>query len=169
MVVVVKKNAAETQIENIIQHLKDFGFDTHRSDGAQRTIIGAIGVQPDFDIRKVRVIDGVADVYRITDPYKLASRSFRAESTVLNFKNVEIGGKDLAIIAGPCSIENEEQIFHLAEVVSNSGAKILRGGAFKPRTSPYSFQGLGEEGLKLIREAADKYNLLVITEVLQLS
>lgn len=168
MVVILENNATKEQIKNVKQHLEDFGFQIHESAGEQRTILGAIGVKPGFDIRKVKILEGVADVYRITSPFKLASRNFKEEKTILKIKDVEIGGNHIAVMSGPCSIESEEQIFKLAEIVANSGAKILRGGAFKPRSSPYSFQGLGEDGLKMIRAAADKFNLLVITEVMQI-
>ena len=167
MVVILQPNATEEQIDNVVKHLEDYGFQVHKSTGVQSTIIGAIGVKPDFDTRKIRILDGVQDVYRVTAPFKLASRSFHELDTVIKIKDIEIGGDTTHIMAGPCSIENEEQIFKLAEVVARSGAKILRGGAYKPRTSPYSFQGLGEEGLKLIRRAADEYGLLVITEVME--
>lgn len=169
MVVILEKHATPEQIENVIKHLEGFGFQVHKSVGAERTILGAIGVKPDFDIRKVSILDGVEEVYRITTPYKLASRNFKEENTIIKIKDVEIGGNKVVMMAGPCSVENEDQIFRLAKVVAESGAKILRGGAFKPRTSPYSFQGLGEEGLKMMRAAADQYNLLVITEVMQIS
>ncbi|OIO13507.1 MAG: 3-deoxy-7-phosphoheptulonate synthase [Ignavibacteria bacterium CG1_02_37_35] len=169
MVIVLEKNIADKQIENIIKHLEDFGFAVHKSTGVEQIVLGAIGVKPDFDTRNVKIIDGVAEVYRITEPYKLASRSFQKENTVINIKGISIGGNEVMMIAGPCSIESEEQIFTLAEIVSKSGAKILRGGAFKPRTSPYAFQGMGEEGLKLIRKAADAYHLLVITEVMEIA
>lgn len=169
MVVILEKNATPEQIENVIKHLEGFGFQVHKSIGAERTILGAIGVKPNFDIRNISILDGVEEVYRVTTPYKLASRSFKEENTVIKIKDVEIGGNKVTMMAGPCSVENEGQIFRLAEIVAKSGARILRGGAFKPRTSPYSFQGLGEEGLKLMRAAADQYNLLVITEVMQIS
>lgn len=169
MVVILDKHATPEQIENVIKHLEEYGFQVHKSIGAEKTILGAIGVKPDFDIRKISILDGVEEVYRVTTPYKLASRSFKEENTVIKIKDVEIGGNKVVMMAGPCSVENEDQIFRLAKVVAESGAQILRGGAFKPRTSPYSFQGLGEEGLKLMRAAADEYNLLVITEVMQIS
>ncbi|MBM4172295.1 MAG: 3-deoxy-7-phosphoheptulonate synthase [Ignavibacteria bacterium] len=168
MVIILEKNATEVQIKNVIKHLEDYGFEIHQSQGVERTILGAIGVQPNFDTRKIKILEGVSDVYRVTSPYKLASRSFHEDNTVIKIKNVEIGSQNISLMVGPCSIENEAQIFRLAEVVAKSGVKILRGGAFKPRTSPYSFQGLGEEGLKLIRQAADQFNLLVITEVMQI-
>lgn len=168
MVIILEKNATDQQVENVVKHLEDYGFQVHKSIGVERTILGAIGVQPNFDTRKVSILDGVSEVYRITTPYKLASRSFHEENTVIKIKDVEIGGNQVVLIAGPCSIESEDQIFRMAKEVASAGGKILRGGAFKPRTSPYSFQGLGEEGLKMIRAAADEYNLLVITEVMQI-
>ena len=167
MVVVLEKNANDKQIENVIKHLEDFGFAVHKSTGVEQIVLGAIGVKPDFDIRKVKILDGVSEVYRITEPFKLASRTFQKDDTVIKINDVSIGGNDVIMIAGPCSVENEDQIFTIAEIVAKAGSKILRGGAFKPRTSPYSFQGLGEEGLKLLRKAADKNNLLVITEVME--
>ncbi len=168
VVVILEKNISSEQVDKIIHTLESYGFQVHKSVGVEKTILGAIGVQPDFDTRKVKILDGVADVYRVTTPYKLTSRNFHEENSLIKIKDVEIGGNQIALIAGPCSIENEDQIFRLAKIVADSGAKILRGGAFKPRTSPYSFQGLGEEGLKLIRAAADEFNLLVITEVMQI-
>lgn len=169
MVIILKNNATQEQIKNIKKHLEDYGFQIHESKGVQKTILGAIGVQPDFDTRKIRVLDGVADVYRVTAPFKLAGRDFKEVNTVIKIKDVEIGGNKIVMMAGPCSVETEDQIFRLAAIVQKSGAQILRGGAYKPRTSPYSFQGLGEDGLKLLRAAADKYNLLAITEVMQIS
>lgn len=167
MVVVLQKNVSEKQLENVIKHLEDFGFAVHKSTGVESILLGAIGVKPDFDIRKVKILDGVAEVYRITEPFKLASRTFKKEDTKITSGNVEIGGKDIVVIAGPCAVESKDQILTIAEIVSKAGAKILRGGAFKPRTSPYSFQGMGEKGLEFLRKAADKYELLVITEVME--
>jgi len=169
VVVVLEKNITDKQLENVIKHLEEFGFAVHKSTGVEQIILGAIGVQPNFDIRRVKVLDGVAEVYRITEPFKLASRSFKRDNTIIKLSNVSIGSDEIAIMAGPCSVESEEQIFTIAEIVSKAGAKILRGGAFKPRTSPYSFQGLGEKGLELIRKAADKFGLLVITEIMESS
>ncbi len=168
MVVVLEKNIPDKKLENIVRHLEDFGFAVHKSTGVQQIILGAIGVKPDFDTRKVKILDGVAEVYRITEPFKLASRTFKNNDTIIRVKDVSFGGDDVVVMAGPCSVESEKQIFTIAEIVAKAGAKILRGGAFKPRTSPYSFQGLGEEGLKLLRKAADEYKLLVITEVMEI-
>lgn len=167
MIVVLEKNISEKQLNNIIKHLEDFGFAIHKSAGEEKVIIGAIGVQPNFDTRKVKILEGVEEVYRITDPFKLASRSFKKDDTIFKIKDVEIGGNEVSVIAGPCSVESEEQIMIIAELVKKSGVKILRGGAFKPRSSPYSFQGLGEEGLRLLRKAGDTFGLLVVTEVLE--
>lgn len=168
MVIVIEKTASETQINDIKKHLEDFGFAIHESRGIEQTILGAIGVKTDFDIRQVKILSGVQEVYRVTEPYKLASRSFKPDNTIIKIKNVEIGGDEVIVMAGPCSIENEKQIFDLAEEVAKYGGKILRGGAFKPRTSPYAFQGLGEAGLKMMREAADAHGLLVVTEIMQI-
>jgi len=167
LVIVLEKNIAEEKIELIIKQLEEFEFSVHRSTGIEQIVLGAIGVHPTFDTRKVKVLDGVAEVYRITEPFKLASRSFQKKNTEIKIKNVVIGGNEIEVMAGPCAVENEEQIFEIAEIVSKAGAKILRGGAFKPRTSPYSFQGLGEKGLKLLRKAADKNKLIVISELME--
>jgi 3-deoxy-7-phosphoheptulonate synthase len=169
MVIVTEPGATEAQIEHIIGVLHEHGFDIHRSTGVAQTVIGAIGVMPEFDHRQIELLSGVAEVLRITEPYKLASRSFKREGTVINVGGVLIGGDDVVVMAGPCSVESEEQIFTIAAAVAKAGARILRGGAYKPRTSPYAFQGLGEDGLKLLRAAADKYGLKVITEVMDKS
>ncbi len=163
----MKKSASQKQTEEVIKQLGEFGFSTHISAGAEQTVIGAIGVRPDFDIRKIRIMDGVADVFKVTEPFNLASRSFQKENTVIKVKNAVFGGSEMVTIAGPCAIENEEQVYSIAGIVSSAGVRVLRGGAFKPRSSPYAFQGLGEEGLRLIRAAADEYNLAVVTEVLE--
>jgi 3-deoxy-7-phosphoheptulonate synthase len=169
MVVVFQEEATEADIENAIRVLNSFGFDVHRSTGVSRTILGAIGVKPDFDHRQIQVLPGVDEVYRVTEPYKLANRTFKPEGSVIDVKGVKIGGNEVVIMAGPCAVESEEQLLTVAEHVSKNGAKILRGGAFKPRTSPYSFQGMGEDGLKLLRKAGDRFNLVVITEVMDTS
>ena len=166
MIVVVDKNISTDNLEVIINELNSNGFDVHQSTGEQFITLGAIGVQPGFDIRKIKILDGVIDVFRITEPYKLASRRFKSDNTIIKLKDVVIGGDEIIVIAGPCSVESEDQIHRLAKDVKKSGAKILRGGAFKPRTSPYSFQGLGEDGLKFLRSASDENNLLMITEII---
>jgi 3-deoxy-7-phosphoheptulonate synthase len=134
------------------------------------TVLGAVGSGIDFDIRILELLPGVQEVHRISSPYKLAGRSFRPEGTVVQLPNgIGVGGNEIVVMAGPCSVESREQIFSTAESVAKAGAKVLRGGAFKPRSSPYSFQGHGEEALKLLREAGDKYNLLAISEVMEIS
>ncbi len=169
MVIILKHNVTDEQVENIKSHLINYGFQIHESKGEQETILGAIGVKPNFDTRKIKILEGVAEVYRVTAPYKLASRDFKTDNTIIKIGDYEIGGNKLVLMTGPCSVESEDQIYRLAKVVAESGSKILRGGAFKPRSSPYSFQGLGEEGLKLLRGAADENDLFVITEVMQIS
>jgi 3-deoxy-7-phosphoheptulonate synthase len=170
MIVAMQETAGEEQVQHVIARLIEMGFEVHRSTGERQTVLGAVGERREFDIRDIEVLPGVAEVHRISSPYKLVARTFRPEGTVVRFANgVSIGGDDVVIMAGPCSVESREQIFAVAESVSKSGARFLRGGAFKPRTSPYSFQGLGEEALKLLREAADKNGMLVVTEVMEIS
>ncbi|QXD14478.1 3-deoxy-7-phosphoheptulonate synthase [Rhodocaloribacter litoris] len=167
MVVVMEVGASEAQIQSVIEHLNRYGFDVHRSSGVQQTVLGAIGVKPDFDVRHIKVLDGVADVYRVTEPYKFASRAWKQENTRIDVRGVTIGGDEVVVMAGPCSVEGEEQMEVTAAHVAAHGATFLRGGAFKPRSSPYSFQGLGEEGLRILRGAADRHGLRVITEVME--
>ena len=169
MVVVMEERASEDQIQHIIATLVDKGFDVHRSTGALRTVLGAVGGNRAFDARLIEVMDGVHEVLRITEPYKLASRTFKPEQTVVSIGDVRIGGDEVLVIAGPCSAESEEQVEAAAAVLARAGAKMLRGGAFKPRSSPYSFQGLGEEGLKLLRSAADRHDLKLVSEVMDIS
>ena len=170
MIVAMQDSATEDQIQGVIDHLVTLGFEVHRSTGARQTVLGAVGARADVDIRNFELLPGVQEVHRISSPYKLAGRSFRPEGTIVRLRNgVEVGGKDVIVMAGPCSVESREQIFAVAESVSRSGARLLRGGAFKPRSSPYSFQGMGEEGLRLMREAAEKTGLLVISEVMEIS
>ena len=167
MVVVMQAGSTEEQIQNVINRLVAMGFDVHRSTGATHTVLGAVGVRSDVDPRDIELLEGVREVVRITQPYKLASRAFRPEGTVVDVgKGVRIGGPEVVMAAGPCAVESSEQIHTIAERVARHGAKILRGGAFKPRTSPYTFQGMGEQGLKLLRQAADKNDLLVVSEVM---
>jgi 3-deoxy-7-phosphoheptulonate synthase len=169
MVVVTEPGVTEKQIEDIIKVLNEQGFDVHRSTGVRQTVLGAIGVRPDFDHRQIELLPGVAEVIRITEPYKLASRGFRKEGTIVDVGGVKIGGGAVVIMAGPCSVESSAQIHTIAQQVAQSGAKILRGGAFKPRTSPYAFQGLGEDGLRLLKDAADAFKLKSVTEVMDRS
>jgi 3-deoxy-7-phosphoheptulonate synthase len=170
MIVAMQEAATEEQIQQVIERLINMGFEVHRSTGASQTVLGAVGARREFDVRDIEVLPGVGEVHRISSPYKLVARTFRPEGTVVKFANgVSIGGDDVIVMAGPCSVESKEQIFAVAESVSRTGARFLRGGAFKPRTSPYSFQGLGEDALKLLREAADKFSMLVVTEVMDIS
>src|SRR5437763_15300136 len=170
MIVAMQEQASEEQIQQVIERLINMGFEVHRSTGARQTVLGAVGARHEFDIRDIQVLPGVFEVHRISSPYKLVARSFRPEGTQVKFANgVVVGGDEVVIMAGPCSVESREQLFSVAETVSKAGAKFLRGGAFKPRSSPYSFQGMGEEGLKLMREAADKFGLLVVSEVMEIS
>jgi 3-deoxy-7-phosphoheptulonate synthase len=167
MVIVMQEGASDAQIQNVIDKLIAHGFDVHRSTGASHTVLGAVGVHRDFDHRDFELLDGVREVMRITQPFKLASRQFKPEGTVIDLgRGVKIGGPDVVVAAGPCSVESREQMHAIAEAVAKAGAKILRAGAFKPRTSPYAFQGLGEQGLKLMREAADKFGLFTVSEVM---
>lgn len=168
MVVSMNPGADEAQIEKVIEQLNRHGFDVHRSSGVNQTVLGAIGVKPDFDVRYIKVLDGVADVYRVTEPYKFASRSWKKENTTFDVNGVTIGGDEIVVMAGPCSVESEEQMDDCAAHVAAHGATFLRGGAFKPRTSPYAFQGLGEEGLRYLRQSADAHGLNVITEVMDI-
>ena len=169
MVVVMRERASDAQVQNVIAKLTEMGFDVHRSTGALRTVLGAVGGSRQFDTALLEVLDGVQEVHRITEPYKLASRSFKQDNTVITIGDVRIGGDEVIVMAGPCSAESEEQVEASAAAVKRAGAKVLRGGAFKPRSSPYSFQGLGEEGLRLLRSAADRHNLLLISEVMDIS
>jgi 3-deoxy-7-phosphoheptulonate synthase len=170
MVIVMHEGATEEQIQHVIDRVVSSGFDVHRSTGASHTVLGAVGVHRDFDHRDFELLEGVREVVRITQPFKLASRQFRPQGTIIDLgRGVKFGGDEIVVAAGPCSVESLEQIHTVAEAVSKSGARILRAGAFKPRTSPYAFQGLGEKGLQLIREAADKFKLFVVSEVMDLS
>jgi 3-deoxy-7-phosphoheptulonate synthase len=162
----MQQGATEPQIQAVIDRLVELGFDVHRSTGVIHTLLGGVGGKDEFDIAMFEVMDGVKEAHRIVSPYKLASRSFRPGGTIVKVGNLEIGGSRVAIMAGPCSVESREQIERSAEVVARAGAAVIRGGAFKPRSSPYAFQGLGEEGLKLLRAAADRHGLLVVSEVM---
>src|SRR4026209_525524 len=168
MGVVMKERATEIQIDAVIARLIELGMDVHRSSGATRTVLGVVGA-PKVDPELIGILDGVHEVLRITEPYKRASRTFKPDDTVVVLDDVRIGGDEVIVMAGPCSAETEEQVHATAAAVKRAGAKILRGGAFKPRSSPYAFQGLGEQGLKMLRSAADAHNLKVISEVMDIS
>jgi 3-deoxy-7-phosphoheptulonate synthase len=165
----MREKATDAQVQNVIAKLMEMGFDVHRSTGALRTVLGAVGGTRQFDTALLEVLDGVQEVHRITEPYKLASRSFKSENTVITIGDLRIGGDEVIVMAGPCSAESEAQVEASAAAVKRAGAKVLRGCAFKPRSSPYSFQGLGEEGLRLLKAAADRHNLKLITEVMDIS
>ena len=170
MIVAMLETATEDQIQDVTDHLMRMGFAVHRTTGARQSVLAAVGRRIDFDTRDLEVLSGVEKVHRISAPYKLVGRQFRPHDTVIKFPNgVEIGGKEVVVMAGPCSVESREQLLKAAEMVSQAGAKVLRGGAFKPRSSPYTFQGLGLEALKLLREAGDRFGLLVISEVMEIS
>jgi 3-deoxy-7-phosphoheptulonate synthase len=166
MVIVMEETATEEQISGVIEKLTRLGFDIHRSTGVRHTLLGAVGGRI-IDTRDLEIVDGVKEVLRISAPYKLASRAFKPDGTQIKIKDVVIGGAEVVMMAGPCTVESRDQVMAIAEAVSRSGARVLRGGAFKPRTSPYAFQGLGEEGLKYLRQAADKFEMLVVSEVME--
>ena len=166
MVIVMQEGASEPQIQAVIDRLVALRFDVHRSTGVRHTLLGAVGAKIDFDVRDLEVLEGVSEVLRISAPYKLASRAFRPQGTVVEIGPVRVGGQEVVMMAGPCSVESRDQINRIADLVAACGARVIRGGAFKPRSSPYSFQGLGEEGLKLLREAADRNGLRVVSEVM---
>lgn len=170
MIVAMQDSASEEQIQDVVEHLVRMGFSVHRTTGERQTILAAVGARIDFDTRNLEVLSGVEHVHRISAPYKLAGRSFRPEGTVIEFANgLKVGGNQVVVMAGPCSVESRDQLFTIAELIAKAGARALRGGAFKPRSSPYSFQGMGLEGLKLLREAGDRFKLLVISEVMEIS
>jgi 3-deoxy-7-phosphoheptulonate synthase len=166
MLVVMQEGASEAQTEIVINRLVEMGFTVHRSTGVRHTVLGGVGPQEDFDPAILEVMEGVKECHRIVSPYKLASRHFKPGGTIIKIGGVEIGGSKIVTMAGPCSVESVEQIELAADIVASAGAQVIRGGAFKPRSSPYSFQGLGESGLRMMRVAADRRGLLVISEVM---
>ncbi|MDR1728050.1 MAG: 3-deoxy-7-phosphoheptulonate synthase [Acidobacteriota bacterium] len=167
MIVICEAKATEEQIGAVQQAVKDAGLDLTRSDGSECTVIGVIGDRNRLDVGVMQTMPGVRDVILVSSPFKLASREFHPEDTVVRVgENCQVGGMDVAVMAGPCAVESEEQIEACAEFVASSGAQVLRGGAYKPRSSPYSFQGLQEAGLRLMRRAADRHGLAVVTEVM---
>jgi 3-deoxy-7-phosphoheptulonate synthase len=166
MLVVMQEGATDLQIQTVTERLVGMGFTVHRSTGVLHTVLGGVGPVGDFDPADFEAMDGVKECHRIVSPYKLASRHFRPQGTVVKIGAVEIGGEPVVTMAGPCSVESRDQIEAVADIVAESGAQVMRGGAFKPRSSPYSFQGMGEEGLKLMRAAADRRGLIVVSEVM---
>ena len=170
MIVAMQEKATEEQIDAVIDAMVEAGVGVHRTTGASQTILAGVGPTASVDLNKFEVLPGVLHVHRISAPYKLAGRAFRPEGTVVEFRNgTKVGGKQVVAMAGPCSIESREQIFETAERVAAAGGSFLRGGAFKPRSSPYAFQGMGIPGLALMREAAEKHGLLVVSEVMEIS
>jgi 3-deoxy-7-phosphoheptulonate synthase len=170
MIVAMQSHATDEQIQHVIERMVELGFNVHRTTGEIQTILAGVGTPGHFEVTEFQVFPGVHNAYRISSPYKLAGRGFRPEGTRITFPNgLVIGGDEIVIMSGPCSVESREQIRLSAKQVAAAGCQFLRGGAYKPRSSPYSFQGMGVEGLKIMREAADEYGLLVITEVMEIS
>ena len=166
MVIVMKHAASAAEIGRVVSHIQTLGFKAHLSSGAERTIIGVIGDERGIEPENFEMFEGVERALRVLHPFKLASRDFHPEDTVIRVNGVAIGEKNIPIIAGPCSIESRAQLLETAHAVQAAGAKMLRAGAFKPRTSPYAFQGMGLKGLELLKEARDAYHLPVVTEVM---
>ncbi len=166
MLVVMQEGATEAQIEQVIGHMVSMGFTVHRSTGVVHTVLGGVGPEEGLDPIELELLEGVKEARRITSSYKLAGKHFRPGGTIVKVGGLEIGGRAVVVMAGPCSVENEDQIEKAAEAVARAGVKVMRGGAFKPRSSPYSFQGLGEEGLRILRKAADRHGLYVVSEVM---
>jgi 3-deoxy-7-phosphoheptulonate synthase len=166
MLVVMQEGATEAQIQRVIDRMVAMGFAVHRSTGVIHTVLGGVGPEGDMDPVELELLDGVKEARRIASDYKLVGRHFRPGGTVVKVGDVEIGGAAVVVMAGPCSVESRDQIERSAEAVARAGVRIIRGGAFKPRTSPYSFQGLGEEALRMLREAADRHGLYAISEVM---
>jgi len=168
MLVVMKAQATPEQIQAVCDYIEQLGFRAHPLPGAQRTAIGITGNQGEVERGNIEELSGVAEVIRVSKAYKLASRDVKEEDTVIQFPGTDatIGGSDLAIVAGPCSIESRDQAFEIAELVSTAGAQFLRGGAYKPRTSPYAFQGLGVEALQIMAEVRERFGLRIVTEAI---
>ena len=169
MVVVMQEGALAEAVDRVVARLEVMGYAVHRSAGANRTILGVVGTDVQGDPMLVETYEGVQEVVHISEPFKLASRAFRPSGTVIAVGDVRIGGDEVIVMAGPCSAESDEQVQATAAAVKRAGAKVLRGGAFKPRSSPYSFQGLGEEGLRMLRDAAGAHNLKLVSEVMDAS
>src|SRR5215212_2531102 len=168
MVIVMEKHTGEGNIERVMSELIARGFDVHRSTGSDQTVLGGVGHVDTIDAREFELFDGVEEVVRVSEPYKLTSRNWRREKSVVKARGVEIGGDKVVVMAGPCTIESEHQLFDTARRVARSGARVLRGGAYKPRSSPYAFQGMGIEGLKLLRAAGDETGMATVSEVMEM-
>ncbi len=169
MIIVLNDRISTDEVKNVKDYIIKTGARIHESEGAEKKILGVIGDKRDLDQMALEAFPGVEKVIRILEPYKLTSRKFHPGNTIIKVKDVSIGGLEPVLMAGPCSVETEEQITDIAREISEKGVKILRGGVFKPRSSPYSFQGMGEVGAKWISEAAKKYNLAVVSEVMEIS
>ena len=170
MIVAMQERATEEQIQAVVERMVEIGFNVHRTTGTVQTILAGVGTPGAFNHKDFELFAGVSEVVRISSPYKLAGRGFRPEGSVVQFPNgVSVGGDEVVVMAGPCSVESRDQIFSAASQVKAAGAKFLRGGAFKPRSSPYSFQGMGLAGLELLREVGDATGLLIISEVMEIS
>ncbi|MBR6014260.1 MAG: 3-deoxy-7-phosphoheptulonate synthase [Selenomonadaceae bacterium] len=169
MIVVMSPNATKKNLENVLKKLEKLNLRTHLSEGEDRTIVGVIGDKKIIANLEMEMMAGVEKTVRITEKYKLVSRDFHPLDTIIDVDGVKIGGEKIVVMAGPCAVESLEQLRETAQAVKSCGAEILRGGAFKPRTSPYDFQGLGEEGLKLLRKVADEFGMKVVTEIVDRS
>jgi len=167
VIVIMKQGATDAQISNVAARIEQLGCGVHLSEGEERTIIGIIGNGRPLDREQIERMDGVERTVPILRPFKLAGRGFQPHDTVVKVNGVSIGGQSLVVMAGPCAVESRDQLLETAHIVKQAGARVLRGGAFKPRTSPYSFQGLGEEGLRLLAQARDETGLAVVTEVME--
>ncbi len=165
MIVVMSPNATKENLNNVVQKLESMNLRTHLSTGDERTIVGVIGDKKIIANLEMEMMEGVEKTVRITEKYKIVSRDFHPQDTIIDVGGIKIGGKNIVVMAGPCAVESLEQVRETAAAVKKAGAKILRGGAYKPRTSPYDFQGLGEDGLKILRQVADEFDLKVVTEV----
>jgi len=166
MIIIMNSDTTDQQIDGVVAKLKEFGLDSNVSRGIERTVIGAIGDENKADKELLQALPGVEDVIRVMKPYKIVARSYHKEDTVIDIKGVKLGGKQIQVIGGPCSVETQTQMDESARYVAEAGCRLMRGGAFKPRTSPYTFQGTGVEGLEMFRKAADKYNLPIVTELM---
>jgi len=166
MLIVMKPEATDAQVEEVLKVIRDLGFKPHPMPGATRTAIGITGNQGAIDPAHFEMLSGVSEAIRVSKPYKLVGRDLKQDDTIVRVGDCEIGGSEPAIIAGPCAVETHEQTMAIAEIVASCGVKLFRGGAFKPRTSPYAFQGLGEAGLKILADARDRFGLSIVTEVL---
>lgn len=165
MILILKSGVSEDQVSHVIDRVESLGFQAHLSRGTYRTIVGIIGDESRLAPESLRAIPGVSEVIPVLPPYKLASLEAHGEPSIVDVGGVKVGGGNLLLIAGPCSVEDPERMDRIARAVRDAGANMFRGGAFKPRTSPYAFQGLGEEGLKILREIGDRYGMPVVTEV----